>query len=198
MNHTDKTELTRLQERLARIRLLAMDVDGVLTDGTFAYDSEGGEHKSFHVADGLGIVLLRLTGIEVAWISGRASAIVERRGQELGIRHIVQGVRDKNRALRALCDSLAMPLEEVAYIGDDWNDLPALQIVGVAIATANAAEEVKRAADFVTYHAGGQGAVREVCMQLIDACGSRETCLKRYIVSLSEAEEKESEGRAGQ
>ena len=184
-----------LNERLARVRLLAMDVDGVLTDGMIAYDTQGGEQKRFHVADGLGLVLLRLQGVEVVWITGRSSALVERRARELGVTQVVQGVRDKGVALQQCCKSLRVTVAEVAYIGDDWNDLPAFALAGVRIAVANAAPEVKERADVVTLRMGGQGAVREVCDLLLEARGERETCLQAYLQSLKEPVHREHSGQ---
>ncbi len=186
---------TVLNERLAHARLLAMDVDGVLTDGTIVYDTQGGEQKRFHVADGLGLVLLRLQGIEVAWITGRSSTLVERRARELGVTQVVQGVRDKGVALRQCCESLRVAVAEVAYIGDDWNDLPAFALAGVRIAVANAAPEVKERADIITLHMGGQGAVREVCDKLLEARGERESCLRTYLQSLKEPANREHSGQ---
>lgn len=174
----------KLISRLAPIRLLTMDVDGVLTDGTFSYDNEGGESKRFHVADGLGIVLLRMQQIEVAWITGRKSAIVARRAQELGVANVVQGSCDKRVALHRLAKSLDIPLSATAYIGDDWNDLPAFEVAGIRIAVANAVREVRERADVVTRQCGGQGAVREVCEMLLEARGEREACLQAYLKSL--------------
>ena len=175
---------TERSASLRKIRLLAMDVDGVLTDGTITYDNQGGEQKRFHVADGLGIVLLRLMQIEVAWITGRKSAIVERRAKELGVVHIVQGVRNKKAALARVSETLQITCSEIAYIGDDWNDLPAFETAGICIAVANAVQEVRERADIVTRNRGGQGAVREVCEMLLDARGEREQCLTAYLKSL--------------
>src|SRR5436190_15959707 len=110
-------------------RLLAMDVDGVLTDGTLGYDSAGIEQKRFHVADGLGLTLMRLSGISTAWISGRSNPAVERRAAELKIDYLVQGEQDKEGALSRLATLLNLRKEEIAFIGDDWNDLPAFHIV---------------------------------------------------------------------
>ena len=189
-----------LKIRLAQIRLLAMDVDGVLTDGTFAYDNQDGESKRFHVADGLGIVLLRMRQIEVAWISGRRSAIVERRARELGVANVVQGIRDKRVALHQLAESLDVPLSATAYMGDDWNDLPAFEASGVRIAVANAVKEVRERADVVTRHCGGQGAVREACEMLLEARGEREACLQAYLKSLEipAANDTTGSGQTGQ
>ncbi len=173
-----------LRSRFARIRLLAMDVDGVLTDGGLLYSSTGEEHKRFHISDGLGIVLLRLFGVRVAWISGRSHHGVERRAKDLGVDYLLQGIRDKEAALIQLSEHCGMPLSEIAYIGDDWNDLLAFRAAGVRVAVANAAVEVKAAADLITQYSGGEGAVREVCMALLDARGQREEALRRYLEGL--------------
>ncbi len=173
-----------LTQKLAGVRLLAMDVDGVLTDGAIGYDDRGAELKHFHVHDGLGLTLLKILGVSVAWISGRSSPVIERRGRELGITHLLPGVTDKGAALSALESSLGFQRDEVAYIGDDWNDLPAFAICGVKIAVANARREVLAEADFVTASCGGQGAVREVCERLMDAHGAREAVLRAYLASI--------------
>jgi 3-deoxy-D-manno-octulosonate 8-phosphate phosphatase (KDO 8-P phosphatase) len=184
-----------LWEKFRKTRLLAMDVDGVLTDGTIAYDSAGGEQKRFHVADGLGLVLMRQVGIEVAWISGRTNPALERRAYELGVTHLMQGVRDKAAAVLELGHRLGLTSEEIAYIGDDWNDLPVFALVGLRIAVANAAAEVRALADGVTLLSGGQGAVREVCEALLDARELHQSALRDYLVSLKQ---NEYQGGAGQ
>jgi len=185
-------ESTDLHAKLAQTRLLAMDVDGVLTDGTLGYSSEGAEERRFHVADGLGLVALRQTGILIAWVSGRANPLVERRARELGVPHILQGVRDKGAALERLTRELTLDLARVAYIGDDWNDLPAFEAVGVRIAVAGAAREVVTAADYVTDRRGGQGAVREVCEMILDALDQRDACLRAYLDSVRAPEDRVS------
>ena len=172
-----------LRGRLAKVRLLAMDVDGVLTDGTLGY-SERDEIKRFHVADGLGLTSLRLMGYTVAWISGRESAAVSRRAAELKIPHLLSGARDKAASLRKLLPQTGIALEQTAYIGDDWNDLPAFEVVGIAIAVANAAPEVQCRADWITKREGGQAAVREVCDALLEATGRREAALDAYLTML--------------
>jgi 3-deoxy-D-manno-octulosonate 8-phosphate phosphatase (KDO 8-P phosphatase) len=169
---------------LARVRLLAMDVDGVLTDGRIIYSSSGDELREFHAADGLGIVLLRLLGIEVAWITGRESAIVARRASELKIKFLRQGVQDKGVALTELARSLNLTTAEIAYIGDDWNDLPAYLCAGVKLSVANGHTDVRAIADAVTERTGGSGAVREIVDALIDAKGCRELAHTRYFDSL--------------
>jgi 3-deoxy-D-manno-octulosonate 8-phosphate phosphatase (KDO 8-P phosphatase) len=176
---------TPLLAALARIRLLAMDVDGVLTDGTLGYSSDGSEIKRFHVHDGLGLTLMGLIGIQVAWISGRTNPAVERRARELGVGHLLQGVRDKQSALQQLGQTEGIEAQEIAYIGDDWNDLGAFVVSGVRIAVADARREIRDHADFVTDAPGGYGAVREVCEALLDARAMRETALQDYLKSLS-------------
>jgi 3-deoxy-D-manno-octulosonate 8-phosphate phosphatase (KDO 8-P phosphatase) len=181
-----------LLERLASIRLLVMDVDGVLTDGRIGYDSAGNELKWFHVADGLGLTTLKLISVPIAWITGRSSPIVARRAAELGVSHLMQGVRDKRAALSALLKDLGLAPEQAAYIGDDWNDLPAFEAAGLRIAVANAAPELRARADYVTVRSGGDGAVREVCNLLLRARMSDDEALERYFSMLCESEETSS------
>ncbi len=169
---------------LAHIRLLAMDVDGVLTDGTLGCSSDGSETKRFHVHDGLGLTLLLAMGIQVAWITGRVNAAVERRARELGVGNLLQGVRDKQGALEQLAQTSGVSTGEIAYIGDDWNDLGAFAACGFKIAVANARREVRERADFVTVAEGGYGAVREVCDALLDAREMRDQALEDYLKSL--------------
>ena len=169
---------------LATIELLAMDVDGVLTDGAISYNGEHDEVKRFHVGDGLGLVLMRQAGIHVAWISGRASAAVERRAAELRIPYVLQGIRDKRQVLCDLIATLGMHRAQVAYVGDDWNDLPAFPEVGIAIAVENAAPEVKRAADLITIARGGNGAIREVCDAILCSRCETDRALDRYLQSI--------------
>src|SRR5262245_37754606 len=119
--------------RLAQTRVLAMDVDGVLTDGTLGYGSDGVEQKRFHVADGLGLVVMHLARIQVVWISGRANPIVQKRAAELKVFRVLQGVRDKEAALSRLGEELGVLRDEMAFIGDDWNDLPAFEAAGTGI-----------------------------------------------------------------
>lgn len=171
-------------ERLSVVRLLAMDVDGVLTDGSLTLGGAEGETKRFHVQDGLGIQLVRHGGLRVAWISGRQSAVVERRAEELGIDHLYQKVTNKSVPLAELRNAYALTEAQIAYIGDDVNDLPAFGSVGVRFAPANAVPEIKGAADFVTEREGGQGAVREVCDTLLKAQGVYNDALTVYLAAL--------------
>ena len=170
---------------LARIRLLALDVDGVLTDGGVYYDSNGVESKRFQIHDGLGIVVARLAGLRIAWITGRTSPIVERRAAELGVDSLLQGVRDKAIAIDDLADAANLTLDEVAYIGDDLNDLTALRLAGVAIAPANAASpEVRDAVDWITPRGGGEGAARDAIEAILRARGEWVGAVESYLNSL--------------
>ena len=186
-------------DKLRCIQVLAMDVDGVLTNGSFCYDNEGRDLKSFHTADGLGIVLLQQCNIEIVWLTGRHSGSVEKRGRELGVRYVFQNVRNKRLKLEELCSQLNISKEAVGYIGDDWNDLPVFDSAALRIAVQNAVDEVKAAADIITRKPGGYGAVREVCELLLDAKGIRQTCLASYLESLRvNSEEEDLQRHAGQ
>jgi 3-deoxy-D-manno-octulosonate 8-phosphate phosphatase (KDO 8-P phosphatase) len=153
------------------VRLLVLDVDGVLTDGRLHYGPRGEALKSFHVRDGHGIKALRDVGIEIAVISGRRSAAVRRRCRELGIRHLMQGVEDKLAAFSKLASRLKVRPAECACIGDDVPDIPLMRAVGFSYAVADAHPAAKRAARRATALRGGSGAVREVCDQLIASGG---------------------------
>jgi len=156
--------------RLAALELLVCDVDGVLTDGRLDYGPEGeGDRKTFHVRDGLGLRRLLDAGIEVAWITARGGAAVERRARELGIRHLVQGSRDKAAALAELAMRLGIAASAIAYVGDDEVDRDAMRAVGLAIAPADASPEIRAIAAWVTTIPGGRGAVREICDAILAA-----------------------------
>lgn len=154
---------------LAAIRLLVLDVDGVMTDGRLHYDAQGREAKVFHVHDGHGIKQAMLAGIQVAVISGRRSVAVETRLAELGIEHVRLGQETKLGAFTDLVTQLGIPPEACACIGDDEPDLPIMQAAGIGIAVADARPTVLRQADWQTALGGGRGAVREVCDALIAA-----------------------------
>jgi len=163
------TDLASFLPALRRVRLLVLDVDGVLTDGRLYYGARGESLKVFNVKDGHGIKQVAAAGITVAIISGRKSAIVTRRARELGIRHVAQGVTDKLAALTKLAKSQSVALEHCACVGDDTPDAPMLHAAGLAIAVADAHPDARAVADLLTTRAGGQGAVREICDWLIDA-----------------------------
>jgi 3-deoxy-D-manno-octulosonate 8-phosphate phosphatase (KDO 8-P phosphatase) len=143
------------------VKLLVLDVDGVLTDGTITYDSLGREVKFFNVKDGYGIVKAREAGIEVAVISGRYSWQVEKRCRELGITEVYQGVGDKLSVLKSLMEKYTLQVSQVAAMGDDLPDVPLLKAVGISAAPSDAVPEVKLIVDFVSRNPGGRGAVRE-------------------------------------
>jgi 3-deoxy-D-manno-octulosonate 8-phosphate phosphatase (KDO 8-P phosphatase) len=156
---------------LSKIKLLLLDVDGVLTDGRIIYDSEGGESKSFDVKDGHGLKLLQRAGIRVGIITGRQSAIVARRAEELGIELVYQGAKDKSLPFNEIMQKLALAPEEIAYVGDDIVDLPVMRKVGFAATVADAVDDVKPFADMVTKLPGGRGAVREICEFILKESG---------------------------
>lgn len=155
----------------ASIRLFALDVDGVLTDGRIWYLDSGGEAKAFHVHDGHGLKRLMAAGIEVAIISARRSPAVARRARELGIHALHEGVADKGQCLREAADAARVSLSDCAYMGDDEADLPALAAAGLALAPADAVAAVREAADWCARAEGGAGAVREACEWLLAARG---------------------------
>jgi len=154
---------------LSGMRLLVLDVDGVLTDGRLLYGERGEIAKSFHVRDGHGIRVLQAAGIAVAVISGRRSMAVQRRCRELGIRHVSQGVGDKGAALEALLGALRLQARHCTCVGDDEPDVPMLQRAGLAVAVADAHPTAVAAAHRRTRLPGGAGAVREVCDWLLAA-----------------------------
>jgi 3-deoxy-D-manno-octulosonate 8-phosphate phosphatase (KDO 8-P phosphatase) len=158
--------------RAARIRLLVLDVDGVLTDGRLHYGASGEEAKTFHVRDGLAMVAARQAGLGIAVISGRASEAVSRRMAELGVSEVHQGVADKGRVLAAIRARLAVTRAEIAVMGDDLTDLALMEQAGLALAPVDAAPEVRRAADWISRQPGGLGAVREAVEMLLRARGA--------------------------
>jgi 3-deoxy-D-manno-octulosonate 8-phosphate phosphatase (KDO 8-P phosphatase) len=151
----------------ARIRLFAMDVDGILTDGTVRISSDGTETKAFSILDGLGLVRLRQAGLPTAWISGRASGATTVRATELKIPHLVQGRIDKLAALQEIAAQLQLAPAECAYMGDDDIDAPAIAWAGIGITVPAAMPAALRAARLVTHRAAGHGAVREICEHLL-------------------------------
>jgi 3-deoxy-D-manno-octulosonate 8-phosphate phosphatase (KDO 8-P phosphatase) len=169
-----------LVERCARIEMLVLDVDGVLTDGRIVYTDAGQELKAFHVRDGSGLKLWTTLGKKAGIITGRRSAIVERRAQELGIGAVIQGADDKGAALRKMLEAVGMKPEQACAVGDDIVDVPVLRTCGLAVAVADACAEAAEDADYVTHAKGGNGAVREVIELILRAQGSWETIVARY------------------
>ena len=160
---------TATQQLAAQIKLLILDVDGVLTDGNVWFNENGSNNKCFHTQDGLGLQLIKQAGIEVAIISGGTSPAVTQRMRELKISYVYQGQQDKGYAFDDLLTKLNLKPHEVAYVGDDLPDLIVMQKVGLSIAVANAVAQVKQIATMQTKKPGGQGAVREVCDFIINA-----------------------------
>ncbi len=158
-----------MEKKAAKIKLLFLDVDGVLTDGRIIMNAHGEEIKAFDVKDGQGLKMLLSIGVEVAIVSGRKSRVVEYRARDLGIKQLYQGVNDKKSLCRQLIEERGLEKEQVCCMGDDLPDLAMFRESGLRIAVADAAEEVRRAADRVTKNRGGRGAVREVCEWLL-AC----------------------------
>jgi 3-deoxy-D-manno-octulosonate 8-phosphate phosphatase (KDO 8-P phosphatase) len=164
-------------ERAARIRVIGFDVDGTLTDGRLLYGDDGNESKAFHVQDGLGIKLLQNSGIEVALVTARVSAVVERRGRELGIARVHTHMREKLACMRAIATDMGIDMDQVAFMGDDLPDLAALRAAGLAIVPANAHDWAKPAAHWTTPRRGGEGAARDACDLLLHAQGKIEAIL---------------------
>jgi len=154
-------------KRWAAIRLFAMDVDGVLTDGTVHISSDGTEAKTFSILDGLGLVRLNRAGIIVAWISGRASGATTARATELKVPHVIQGRIDKITALQELATTLGLTAAQCAYMGDDDIDVPAIEWAGVGVAPATSMPSALAAADYIPTRPAGLGAVREVCEHVL-------------------------------
>jgi 3-deoxy-D-manno-octulosonate 8-phosphate phosphatase (KDO 8-P phosphatase) len=157
----------RLRSRLAQVRLLVLDVDGVLTDGGLWYGAEGEVFKRFDVRDGMGIRLLQQAGLEVAFLSGGRGGATERRAAHLGIRHCLVGASDKPAALGRLATTLQLEAAAIAFVGDDLNDLAVRGQVGLLVATADGAPALRRQADLVLTRPGGDGAVRELAERLL-------------------------------
>ena len=168
-------------KKAAGIKLLLLDVDGVLTNGQIIYDGAGNELKMFDVRDGHGIKLLQRAGIRVGIITGRSSEVVARRAAELGIELLYQGALRKLDPYTEILQQTGLKDEQIAYVGDDLIDLPILRRVGFAATVADADAEVRRRVAYVAEHAGGRGAVREICELLIKAAGRWDEVTARYF-----------------
>ena len=169
-----------LAQRIEPIEVVIFDVDGVLTDGSIVYDNEGRELKFFNVRDGHGIKLLKRAGIECAIMTSRSSSIVERRATELGIDMVIQGAKDKLAAYREFKGATGYEDNRIAYMGDDLVDLPVMRRVGLAVAVADAVEEVKEVAHYTTTCCGGRGAARELAELLLKRKGLWQGLMERY------------------
>jgi 3-deoxy-D-manno-octulosonate 8-phosphate phosphatase (KDO 8-P phosphatase) len=178
------TEVDSATHAMSRIRAIALDVDGVLTDGGVWWGPNGEEWKRFSFVDIMGVSLALRAGLNFALISGEDSPLVDRYARKLRITHVAKGCRDKAHALREYAASAGIDLTEICYMGDDVNDLPAMRIAGFSAAPSNAAREVISSVNFVAKASGGSGAVRELVEELLTARGLR--CSEIFAKSLSQ------------
>jgi 3-deoxy-D-manno-octulosonate 8-phosphate phosphatase (KDO 8-P phosphatase) len=169
-----------IRRRAARVKLLLLDCDGVLTDGRITLLDEGDEEKSFHTRDGHGLVLLHRAGLQSGVISGRTSTALARRARDLGIRHLRQGTHNKIVEFREVLEAAGISEEETAYVGDDVTDIPLMRRCGLAIAVADATQDTRAHAHYVTRLPGGFGAVREVCELILKAQDRWTDLVRRY------------------
>jgi 3-deoxy-D-manno-octulosonate 8-phosphate phosphatase (KDO 8-P phosphatase) len=167
-------------DRAAAIRLLLLDVDGVLTDGRFLVAPDGGESKTFHARDGLGLRLLLDAGIEVGIITGRKSEAVTHRSEELGLGEVHQGVADKSAVFDEILSRRGLTSEQVGYVGDDLVDLPVLRRVGFAATVADGEAEIQRYCHLVTRRGGGHGAVREIAEHILRSKGLWQKIIRHF------------------
>lgn len=170
-----------MNKKLAAIRLLLLDVDGVMTDGRIIYDQQGNELKTFDVKDGHGLKMLQRAGLEVGIITGRSSAVVSCRAQELGIDILYQGAKIKLDPYLEILERTGLKDDQIAYVGDDLIDLPILSRVGFSATVADAVPQLLERVDYVTSRAGGRGAVREICDLLLQAGGYWQEQTARYF-----------------
>jgi len=171
-----------LIQAASKVKLLVLDVDGILSNGYIIYDANGIETKCFNVKDGMGVKSVKLAGVKTAIITGRSSAMVNQRAKEMGIDYVIQGRDDKLEALKQLLLDLPVELEECAYMGDDLPDIKALQSVGFSATVPNAHPEVLSRVMMVTTHIGGEGAVREVCDLILKGHGKYQDYISQYIL----------------
>ena len=183
VQYKEKQELSTesLTASLQKIKLLALDVDGVLTDGSIYISPAGEVFKGFNAKDGMGISCALRSGLQIAVITGRQSPIVERRCEELGITLLQQGVKDKRLALQQMAQKLGLVQEEIAYMGDDLNDIPAFKASGLNLVPADAAIEVMAVADIITKASGGRGAVREAITMILAAQDNWNVIVNSYL-----------------
>ena len=172
-----------LRERASNIRMLVLDVDGVLTDGKLYFDHAGNETKAFNTRDGMGMKALQRCGVEVAVITGRKSGAVTQRMIQLGVQHVYQGREDKLNAFEHLLELTGLDAQQVCFAGDDWIDIPLLLRVGLAVSVADAEDYVKQHAHWITTRNGGDGAVREICNLILAAQNKEQTILDEILAS---------------
>lgn len=170
-----------LVSRAKLIRLIAFDVDGVMTDGGLYFSDSGEESKRFNSRDGQGLKMLRASGVEIALITGRTSRCVEARAQNLGIEHLYQGVENKLAVMLELLTKLKLSRDAAAYMGDDVVDLTVIRHVGLGISVPESPLIVREHSDYITQHRGGDGAVREVCDMIMSAQGTLDAQLATFL-----------------
>lgn len=174
-----------LLEKLRPLRLMVLDVDGVLTDGSlFFHANSTEESKAFNTQDGQGVKLLQASGVKVAIITGRVSKVVTLRAQALGIEFVLQGREDKITALGEIVNELCLDWSQIGYCGDDLPDLAAIRKAGFGASVANAPDYIKQYSDYTTQHSGGQGAVREITDLIMQAQGTWQDCINHYLYNL--------------
>ena len=169
------------REKARKIKLIIFDVDGVMTDGSIIFHNSGEESKVFNAKDGHGIKLAMRAGIQTAIVTGRKSDVVKRRAEELGIEHLFQGALEKSGVVSELLDQLSLTPEDAAFVGDDLIDIPAMRMVGLAAAVADATDEAKQYAHIITELPGGRGAAREVCEFILKSQKLWESSIERYV-----------------
>ena len=179
--YASRNTIYEMKANLADIQVLVIDVDGVLTDGTIIVNGDGTESKFFSVLDGHGIRLWQRAGLKVAFLSGRASESTRYRAEQLEVQYVFQDCHNKLDALQKFLKQVGLSPEVIAYIGDDLPDLPVIKYVGFGVAVANAVDEVKQYADYVTTRPGGGGAVREVIEYILKNTGRWQELMKRYL-----------------
>ena len=173
--------MDELQAKANKIKLLLLDVDGVLTDNRLIYGDDGQEYKAFYTRDGHAMVLIQKSGIDIGIITGRTSELVKKRMQDLKVKHLYQGVPDKLPTFQALMEKLGVSLDEVAYMGDDILDLPILRRVGFSACPKDSDPEVISRVDFISQFDGGRGAVREFCEFIMKTQGHWQTHMDFYL-----------------
>ena len=169
-----------IKEKLKEIKLLILDVDGVMTDGRIIMDNEGKEIKNFDVRDGHGIKILQRYGIKVAILTGRKSKVVEYRAKDLEINDVYQGAFNKKDVFKKILEQHKLSASAVAFLGDDIVDIPVLKSVGFSAAVVDAIDVVKKSVDYITWQKGGQGAVREICEMILQAQGKWPEIAAKY------------------
>lgn len=178
------SNLDAVLNKARAIRLLALDVDGVLTDGSLYFHADGSESKVFNSLDGQGIKMLQASGVEVAIITGRRSPMVAQRAQALGIKLLIQGREDKLAALKEIQDHKKLEWNQIAYCGDDLPDLAAIRNAGLGVTVPNAPEYIKNYADYCCNTSGGQGAAREICDLIMKAQGTLQDAIDHYLLGV--------------